>query len=65
MSKIFSKIYLKFDLKFFHSIVFRVYYCVVIKQMNSNKYYIIASCITCNTYFYSYVITVTIYQTCP
>ena len=37
MNKIFSKIYLKFDLKFFYSIVLEFYYCVVIKQMNSNK----------------------------
>ena len=65
MSKISPKIYLKFDLKIFHSIVFKVLFCVVTKQMNSNKYYIITSCILCNIYFYSYVITVTIYQMCP
>ena len=35
MSKIFPKIYVKFDLKF-HCPEF--YYYVVIKQMNSNKY---------------------------
>ena len=61
------KIYLKFDLKCFHSIVFRFYYCVIIKQMNSNKNYITTFCISCNTYSYSYscVITITIYQMCP
>ena len=37
MNKIFLKIYLKFDLKFFHSIILGFYYCIVIKQMNSNK----------------------------
>ena len=64
MSKIFPKIYLKIYLKYFHSIVFRFYYCVVIKQMNGNNYYITVHCIPCNTYSYSYVITVTVYQTC-
>ena len=65
MIKIFPKIYIRFDLKYFHSIVFRVLFCVVTKQMNSNKYYITTSCIHCNTYSYSYVTTVTIYQTYP
>ena len=60
MSKIFPKIYLKFDLKCFHSIVFKVLF--VTKQMNSNKYYSIISCIHCNTYSYSYVITVIVYH---
>ena len=40
MSKIFPKIYLKFDLKCFHFIVFRFYYCAIIKKINSNKNYI-------------------------
>ena len=62
MSKIFSKIYLKFDLKCFHSIIFRD---VVTKQMNSNKYYITTFCIPCNIYSHSHVITVTVYQMCP
>ena len=68
MSTIFPKIYLKFDLKCFHSIVLLfsgLYYGVVTKQMNSNKHYITTFCIPCNIYSYSYVITVTIYQTCP
>ena len=67
MSKIFPKIYLKFDLKCFHFIVFRFYYCVIIKKINSNKNYITTFCISCNTYSYSYscVITITIYQMCP
>ena len=68
MSKIFPKIYVKFDLKYFHSIIplsSGFYYCVITKQMNSNKYYIAASCIPYNTYFYSYVITITIYQLYP
>ena len=34
----------------------------VTKQVNSNKYYITTSCIPCNTYSYSYVITITAYQ---
>ena len=42
------------------------FYCflgyVITKQMNSNKHYITASCIPCNNYSYSYVITVTVYQ---
>ena len=63
MSNIFPKIYLKFDLKYFHSIVFKVLF--VTKQMNSNKYYSTISYNHCNTYSYSYVITVTVYQTCP
>ena len=37
----------------------------VTKQVNGNKYYIATSCIPCNTYSYSYVITITIYQTYP
>ena len=65
MSKIFPKIYLKFDLKCFHPLSLRFYYCVVTKQMNCNKYYIIAFCIPYNIYSYSYVITVTVYQTHP
>ena len=67
MSKIFPKIYLKFDLKCFHSIVFKFCYCVIIKQMNSNKNYITTSCIPCNTYsyFYSYIIIIIVYQMCP
>ena len=66
MSKIFPKIYLKFDLKCFHSIVFTVLYCVVTKQVNNNNYYYITTfCISCNTYSYSYVITVTFCQMCP
>ena len=65
MSKIFLKIYLKFVLKCFNSIVVGFYCCVVMKQMNSNKHYITASCIPCNTYFYSYVIIVIIYQVYP
>ena len=43
MSKIFPKIYVKFDLKYFHSIIplsSWFYYCVITKQMNSNKHYI-------------------------
>ena len=28
-------------------------YCIVTKQINSNKYYIIAPCILCNIYSYS------------
>ena len=65
MSKIFFKIYLKFNLKCFHSIVFfEFYYCVVTKQMNNNKYYITSFFIPYNTYFYSYVIIITVYQTC-
>ena len=59
------KIYLKFDLKCFHSIVFKFYYYVIIKQMNSNKNYITIFCIPCNTYFYSIVITIAVYQMCP
>ena len=51
MRKIFPKIYLKL-------------YSNVTKQMNSNKYYITASRIPCNIYSYSYVITITVYQTC-
>ena len=41
------------------------YYCVVTKQINSNKHYITISCILCNIYSYSYVITITAYQMCP
>ena len=37
------------------------YYCVFTKQMNSNKSYITASC---NSYSYSYVITVITNQLC-
>ena len=36
---------------------------VLSPQMNSNKYYITTFCIPYN--FYSYIITVTVYQTCP
>ena len=39
------------------------YYCVVTKQINRNINYITASCIPYNTYSYSYIIVVTIYQT--
>ena len=64
MSKIFPKIYLKFDLKYFlkyfHSIFFKVLF--VTKQMNSNKYYSTISYNHCNTYSYSYVITVIVYH---
>ena len=63
MSKIFPKIYLKFDLKYFHSIVFKVLF--VTKQRNNNKYYSTISCNHCNTYSYSYVITITAYPTYP
>ena len=41
------------------------YYCIVTKQMNSNKHYITTFCIFCNIYSYFYVITVTVYQMCP
>ena len=65
MSKIFPKIYLNFDIKCFHSIVFTlqgiIINCVITKQINSNKYYITTSCVLCNTYFYFYVITVIVY----
>ena len=64
MSKIFPKIYLKFNLKCFYSIVFRIL-LLCCHQTNSNKYYITTSCIPCNTYSYSNAITVTVYQTCP
>ena len=33
--------------------------------MNSNKYYITKSYITCYSYSYSYVIIIIVYQTCP
>ena len=49
MSKIFPKIYLKFDKKCFLLLSSRLYYCVVTKQINSNKYYITMSCILYNT----------------
>ena len=68
MSKIFPKIYVKFDLKYFHSIIplsSEFYYCVITKQMNSNKHYITIFCIPYNIYSYSYIITVIVYQTCP
>ena len=61
MSKIFPKIYLKFDKKCFLLLSSRLYYCVVTKQINSNKYYITMFCILYNTY--SYIIIVTVYQT--
>ena len=62
MSKIFPKIYLKFDLKCFNSIIFKD---VVTKQMNSDMHYITTFYIPCNIHSYSDVITTTIYQTCP
>ena len=65
MSKIFPKIYLKFDLKCFHPLSLRFYYCVATKQVNNNNYYITTYCIPYNTYSYSYIITVTFYQMCP
>ena len=37
----------------------------IYKQMNSITYYITTSCISCNTYSYFYVITVTVYKTWP
>ena len=49
----------------FISLSLKFYYCVIIKQMNNNKYYITASFIPCNTYTYSYIITITVYQTYP
>ena len=52
MRKIFPKIYLKL-------------YSNVTKQVNNNKYYITTSLIPCNTYLYSYVITITVYLVCP
>ena len=58
MSKIFPKIYLKFDLKCFNSIIFKD---VVTKQMNSNMHYITTFYIPCNIHSYSDVITITIY----
>ena len=33
--------------------------------MNNNKYYITVSFISCNTYTYSYVITIIVYQMYP
>ena len=36
----------------------RFYSYIVTKQMNSNEYYIIVFCITCNTYPYSYLINI-------
>ena len=66
MSKIFRKIYLKFDFKIlsFHCLQgYIIVLSLVIKQMNSNKYYITIFCIPYNSY--SYIITVTVYQTCP
>ena len=65
MSKIFLKIYLKFDLKCFHSIVYRVLLLCCHRTNDSNKHYITSFCIPYNIYSYSYVITATIYQTCP
>ena len=52
----------QFDLNIPLSLGF--YSCVITKQMNSNKYYITTFSIPCNIYFYSYVITITVYQTC-
>ena len=66
MSKIFPKIYFNFEKKnAFIPLSPGFYYYVFPKQMNSNMYYITTSFIPCNTYSYSYVITVTIYQTYP
>ena len=59
MSKIFPQVYLKFDLKYFYSIIFRV--LLLSKQMNSNNLYITTSCIPYNIYSYSYIITVIVY----
>ena len=39
----------------------RFYSYIVTKQMNSNEYYIIAFCITCNTYPHSYLIIIIVY----
>ena len=65
MSKIFSKIYiLSLIYNTFIPLFLGFYYCVVTKQLNSNKYYITTSYIPYNTYFYSYVITVIVYQIC-
>ena len=66
MSKIFSKIYFNFEKKItFIPLSSGFYYYVFPKQMNSNKYYITTYFIPCNTYSYSYVITVTVYQIYP
>ena len=61
--KYFLKYILILKKNIFIPLSLRFYYYVVTKQMNSNKYYIITSFISCNTYSYSYVITVTVYQT--
>ena len=63
MSKIFPKIYLKFDFKILSFHCLQGYIIVLSPQMNSNKYYITTFCIPYN--FYSYIIIVTVYQTCP
>ena len=49
----------------FISLSLKFYYCVITKQMNNNKYYITVSFISCNTYTYSYVITIIVYQMYP
>ena len=59
---------LRYFLKYILSLIYHTfillssvfYYCVVTKQINSNKYYIITFCIPSNIYSYSYVIINTV-----